>query len=194
MANWNKKREVMQHYDNIATVYDTQYAEEQEAKINAVLDEINLQPDNFILDIGCGTGLLFKHIKNSTKLLIGLDTSLGLLKKAKTQAKQYHNIAVIRAEADHTPFKSKTFHTIFAITLLQNMPNPAETLREIKRISKDKGIIAVTALKKRFTEKTFTQLLENAELTIFTLKTDSKLKDYTATCKTTTPKLSHNPR
>ncbi|UCF58536.1 MAG: methyltransferase domain-containing protein, partial [Candidatus Bathyarchaeota archaeon] len=131
MANWNKKREVMQHYDNIATVYDTQYAEEQDAKIKAVLDEINLQPDNITLDIGCGTGTLFKHIKNSAKLIIGLDISLGLLKRAKTQAKQYHNINVIRAEADHTPFKNKTFHTIFAITLLQNMPNPAATLREI---------------------------------------------------------------
>lgn len=190
MADWNKKRKVMQHYDNIATVYDTQYAEEQEAKIKAVLDEINLQPDNTILDIGCGTGILFKHIKNSAKLLIGLDTSLGLLKRAETQAKQYCNIVVIRAEADHTPFKNKTFHTIFAITLLQNMPNPAATLREIKRISKDNATIAVTALKKGFTKKTFTQLLENAELTLFTLKTDNKLKDYTTTCKPTTPKLS----
>jgi ubiquinone/menaquinone biosynthesis C-methylase UbiE len=189
MANWNKKRKVMQHYDNIATVYDTQYAEEQETKIKAVLDEISFQPDNIILDVGCGTGLLFKHIKNSAKLLVGLDISLSLLKRAKTQTKQYQNTTIIRADADHTPFKNKTFHTIFAITLLQNIPNPAETLREIKRISKDNGIIAVTALKKRFTEKTFTQLLENAELTIFTLKTDSKLKDYTATCKTTTTKL-----
>ena len=194
MANWNKNRKVMQHYDNIATVYNTQYAEEQDAKIKAVLDEINLQSENIILDTGCGTGILFKHIKNSAKLLIGLDISLGLLKRAKTQAKQYRNIVVIRAEADHTPFKNKTFHTIFAITLLQNMPNPATTLREIKRISRDNGIIAVTALKKSFTKKTFMQLLENTELTIFTLKTDNKLKDYTATCKPTTPKRSHNPR
>lgn len=194
MADWNKKRKVMHHYDNIATVYDTQYAEEQETKIKAVLDEISFQPNNIILDTGCGTGILFKHIKSSTKLLIGLDTSLSLLKRAKTQTKQYHNITVIRADADHTPFKNKTFHTILAITLLQNMPNPTATLREIKRISKDNATIAVTALKKSFTKKTFTHLLENAELTICTLKTDNKLKDYTATCKTTIPKLSHNPR
>jgi ubiquinone/menaquinone biosynthesis C-methylase UbiE len=193
MADWNKKRKVMQHYDNIATVYDTQYAEEQDAKIKAVLDEINLQPNNIILDIGCGTGTLFKHIKNSAKLLIGLDISLGLLKKAKTQAKQYHSINVIRAEADHTPFKNKTFHTIFAVTLLQNVPNPAATLREIKRISKDNATIAVTVLKKGLTQKTLTQLLEDAELTIRSLKTDNNLKDYTATCKTKTPRLSHNP-
>lgn len=194
MANWNKKRKVMEHYDNIATVYDTQYDEEQETKIKAVLDEIGLQRNNIILDIGCGTGLLFKHIKNSTKLLIGLDTSFGLLKRAKTQTKQYRNTTIIRADADHTPFKNKTFHTIFAITLLQNMPNPTATLREIKRISKDNATIAVTVLKKGLTKKAFTQLLENTELTIYTLKTDNKLKDYTATCKTTTPKLSHNPR
>jgi len=193
MADWNKKRNVTQHYNDIATVYDTQYSEEQETKIKAVLDEIDFQPNNIMLDIGCGTGILFKHIKNSAKLLIGLDISLSLLKRAKVQTKQYHNITVIRADADHTPFKNKTFHTIFAITLLQNMPNPAATIREIKRISKDDVTIAVTALKKSFTKKTFSQLLEDAKLTIYTLKTDNKLKDYTAICKTKTPKLSHNP-
>jgi len=193
MADWNKKRKVMHHYDNIATVYDRRYAEEQEAKIKAVLDEIGFQPNNIILDIGCGTGILFKHIKNSAKLLVGLDLSLSLLKRAKLQTKQYRNTTIIRADADHTPFKNKTFHTIFAITLIQNVPNPVATLREIKRISKDNGTTAVTVLKKGLTKKTFTRLLENAELTICTLKTDNELKDYTATCKTTTPRLSHNP-
>jgi ubiquinone/menaquinone biosynthesis C-methylase UbiE len=183
MAEWSKKREAMQHYDNVATVYDTLYSEEQNAKIKAVLDETNIQPNNIILDMGCGTGLLFKHIKNSAKLLVGLDTSLSLLRIAKTQAKHYHNTTVIRAEADHTPFKARTFQTIFTITLLQNMPDPSMTLREIRRISKDNATIAITALKIKFTGKAFARLLKNAELTPTTPKANSELKDYTAICK-----------
>jgi ubiquinone/menaquinone biosynthesis C-methylase UbiE len=131
--------------------------------------------------MGCGTGLLFKHISNSKELLVGLDTSLGLLKRAKTRAKQHRDIVVIRAEADHTPFRNKTFNTIFAITLLQNMPNPTTTLREIKRISKHNATIAITALKKEFTKEMFIQMLENTGLTLAMLETDYKLKDYIAT-------------
>ena len=183
MAEWSKKHEVMQHYDNVETTYDARYSEEQNAKIKAVLDETNIQPNNIILDMGCGTGLLFEHIKDSAKLLVGLDTSLSLLKIAKTQAKHYHNTTVIRADADHTPFKARTFHTIFTITLLQNMPNPSVTLREIGRIGKDNATIAITALKAKFTGKAFARLLRNAELTPTTQKAHSELKDYIAICK-----------
>lgn len=183
MAEWSKKREVMQHYDNVATVYDARYSEEQNAKIKALLDETNIQPNNIILDMGCGTGLLFKHIKNSAKLLVGLDTSLSLLRIAKTRAKRFHNTAVVRAEADHTPFKAGTFHAIFTITLLQNMPDPSVTLREIGRIGKDNATVAITALKVKFTGKAFARLLKNAGLTPTTQKANSELKDYAAICK-----------
>ncbi|UCE29098.1 MAG: methyltransferase domain-containing protein [Candidatus Bathyarchaeota archaeon] len=181
MAEWNKKREVMHHYNDAANVYDAQYAEEQDEKIKAILNEISPQPNNIILDIGCGTGLLFKHLSNSKGLLVGLDTSLGILKRAKTRAKRHSNIVVIRAEADYTPFRNKTFNNIFAITLLQNMPNPKTTLREIKRISKHNATIAITALKKEFTKNAFNQIIEDAGLAMTILETDYTLKDYIAT-------------
>lgn len=182
MAEWSKKHKVMRHYDRLAKIYDSQYAEEQEAKIKAALSDVYMKPNSIVLDSGCGTGLLFEHIGNFVKLLVGIDISARILKEAKKRAKNFLNLALLRAEADYTPFQDKTFDTVFAITLLQNTPNPARTLREIKRITKQDATIAITALKKEFTQKAFTKLLKNVQLTVNTIKANSNLKDYIVTC------------
>ena len=182
MAEWNKKRNTIHHYNQLAPVYDTQYADEQTEKIEATLENVSLSKNDFVLDVGCGTGLLFPYIASRVQLLIGIDTSQKLIKKAKTHKKPYPNTHIILADADHLPFANQTFHTIFAITLLQNIPKPSTTLQEIKRVSINQATIAVTGLKKEFTEDSLAKLLKDAKLKIQKLKTNNHSKDYIAVC------------
>jgi ubiquinone/menaquinone biosynthesis C-methylase UbiE len=74
---------------------------------------------------------------------------------------------------------------VFAVTLLQNIPDPLTMFEEIKRVSKREAIIAVTALKKEFSRENFTKLLQSAQLKILTMKADENLKDHIAICKPT---------
>ena len=183
MGEWQKKREVMLHYDQTAGGYDAQYAEEQNAKMEAALSNIALKKTNTVLDVGCGTGLLFPHIAHKIQRLIAIDISRTLLKQAKKRAQQHPNIALIQADADHTPFKNQAFHTVFAVTLLQNMPNPIATLREMERITRPEATIGLTTLKKKFTQKAITELLRKAKLKITILRTTAKTKDSIITCQ-----------
>ena len=183
MGEWQKKRAVMLHYDQTAGGYDAQYAEEQNAKMEAALGNIALKKNNTVLDMGCATGLLFPHIADKPQRLIAIDISRKLLKQAKKRAKQHSNIALIQADADHTPFKNQVFHAVFAVTLLQNMPNPIATLREVERITRPEAMIGLTTLKKKFTQKAITELLRKAKLKITILRTTAKLKDHIITCQ-----------
>lgn len=183
MTEWTKKREVMRHYDFSASVYDTQYAEEQNEKMEAALNSISLNKDSFVLDAGCGTGLLFKHIEKAAKLIVDLDVSLKILKKAKKRVKQLSKVAVIRADADFLPFKNNVFDATFAITLLQNMPDPLVTLDEMKRVSKDHATIVVTGLKKKFSQEAFVKLLHKAGLHVSIMKTNSQINGTIAICR-----------
>jgi len=151
--------------------------------MEAVLRNVVLEMKDIVLDVGCGTGLLFPHIADKTQRLIAIDISRTLLKQAKKRAKQHPNIALIRADADHTPFKNQTFHALFAITLLQNMPNPTATLREIERITRPEATIGLTILKKKVTQTAITELLKKAKLKITILKTTTKTKDHIITCQ-----------
>lgn len=182
MADWKKKHRTMLHYDKSAKVYDSQYSDEQEAKIEAALDSLQLRKSDVVLDTGCGTGLLFPHVAKMVKLVVGIDLSLVIVKEAKKQAKDLPNVNLLRADADRTPFQNQTFDTVFAITLLQNAPNPLHTLEEIKRISKNQAVVVATGLKKQFTQRSFTDLIHQAKLNIKMLKTNEKLKGYVAIC------------
>ena len=183
MREWNKKLEIMRNYDSSAKVYDAQYAEEQNAKIKAALSHLSLREDSLVLDVGCGTALLFEHLGNSIKLLVGLDLSSGILKEAKKRAKRFPRTALIRADADFTPFPNGTFDGVFAITLLQNMPNPSLTLQEMVRVSKASAMIVVTGLKKAYSQDAFRGLLFQAGLEADIVETDKRLKGYIALCK-----------
>jgi len=194
MMEWSKKLEIMRNYDSSAKVYDAQYAEEQNAKIKAALSHLNLEDNSLVLDVGCGTGLLFEHLGNSVKLLVGLDLSSGILKEAKKRAKRFPRTALIRADADSTPFPNGIFDGVFAVTLLQNMPNPPLTLQETVRVGKASAIIVVTGLRKVYSQGTFKGLLEKAGLKVRVVRIDAQLKGYVALCKKRigSPELKQN--
>ncbi len=182
MADWRKKREVRRSYDSSAAVYDAQYIEEQNAKITAALSHVPLKKTNLVLDLGCGTGILFEHIGRSVKLLVGLDSSSKILWEAKKRMKRFPKAVLVRADADRTPFRNRVFDCAFAITLLQNTPNPLRTLNEMKRISKPHAFIAVTGLKKKFSQKAFVRLLMDAKLNPL-IVLNGELKGYVAVCR-----------
>jgi len=184
----------MRHYDQSAAVYDAQYYEEQEAKIKAALTGLTLKKENALLDAGCGTGILFPHLVESVKLIVGVDISASILKEAKKRVKEHSNTTVIRADIDYTPFPSETFDAVVAITLLQNTPKPHQTLNEIKRVTKQDATIVTTGLKKAFSRKEFARLLRKAELEIKALTLDEALKEYVAICTKSTKKTLKEPK
>jgi len=183
MAEWNKKREVIHHYDSLAPVYDAQYGEEQERKIKAALGSASLKKHGLVLDAGCGTGLLFQHMEKSIELLVGLDVSPRILKEAKKSRKQLPTTSLVRADADFTPFQDNVFDATFGITLLQNVPAPLATLREMKRVTKNHAFLVITGLKKRFSQEAFVKLLEIAGLMSLVIESGGELKGYVAVCR-----------
>lgn len=181
MSEWDKKRDVMQRYDLTAHIYDIRYAEEQTAKIEAVMESINMEKEGSVLDVGCGTGLLFEYVANKAEAIIGLDISRETLLQAKRRARKFANIFLVLADSDNVPLKEDVFSHVFALTLIQNTPNPLKTLNEIKQVSKQNAVIIVTGLKKKFPIKAFKRLLHDAGLGVVALQNES-LKCHVAVC------------
>jgi len=180
MSKWNQKRDVMRDYDVTAQMYDLRYSEEQEAKYKAAFESLTVASQNVVLDVGCGSGLLFGHVAPRTVTMVGVDLSRNLLLKAKERAKEHAQVHVVQADADHLPFKDDAFSLVFAFTVLQNMPYPLETLQEIERASKSDAFIVVTGLKKVFSLVQFADLLEIAGLIVFSFRDAEPLKCYIA--------------
>ena len=172
----------MKYYDSTSHIYDMRYAEEQMAKIKVALENSSFHENGLVLDVGCGTGLLFKYVADKAQITVGLDISRKTLLQAKKRIKGFATLHLVLADADCMPFKENLFNNVFAITLLQNMPNPSKTLKEIARVARENAVIVVTGLKKVFLLVGFKELLRNSGLKILAFIDDSSLKYIMAVC------------
>ncbi|MEM1581043.1 MAG: class I SAM-dependent methyltransferase [Candidatus Bathyarchaeia archaeon] len=182
---WRIKRKVIRHYDRLAKIYNALYGYEQNLKIKEALKVLDVKALDLVLDVGCGTGLLFKHIFSSSSLIVGIDISSRTLRVAKNLVKNLdsNQIALVRADADFLPFRNNIFDKIFAITLLQNMPNPISTLSEIARVAKDSSEIVITGLKKFFSRREdFLRILRESGMCFFLMNSEEDVKCHIAIC------------
>ncbi len=177
---WDQKRKTMRRYDLTAEMYERRYAEEQAVKYKAALKHIVINKDSKVLDVGCGTGLLFSHIAAEAQIVLAVDISSRLLQQGKERSRGFCRVHLVKADADHLPFINNQFNVILAFTVLQNMPKPLETLNEIKRNAQQGASIGVTGLKKIFSLEALQALLQDAGLQVVYIEDDEPLKCYVA--------------
>lgn len=125
----------MTYYDEIAPGYNELHKAEQMNKLRIIAQNLKLEKDSFLLDVGCGTGFsldLFDCNK------IGVDPSIELLKQCR------HN--VMQACAESLPFKDKSFDAVICVTAIHNFSDISKGLSEINRVAKDQ--IALSILRK----------------------------------------------
>jgi len=144
----SRKRELMTLYDATAPIYDKRYGTIQYRKYEYVKASPNKQ--DTILDVGCGTALLFRGFSCDTSSLVGVDISTKMLKVGlRSLRRSALRADLLRADADSLPFRDNSFTKITLVTVLQNMPEPYSTIKEIARVTSVGGQVALTCLKKK---------------------------------------------
>ena len=136
-----RKLELMRRYDETAKLYDRRYEEIQRRKYDFLIPE--LPRSGRVLDLGCGTGILLDMLHGPGAFIVGVDASREMLDIARLRCKA----PLVLADADHLPFSRGCFDAVVSVTLLQNMPDPAATVREIARVVKPGATVVLTVLK-----------------------------------------------
>lgn len=126
----------MNYYNKISEGYEELHKEEQLKKLDIISKHLKPKKTNVLLDVGCGTGITTERW---SCVKVGVDPAVKLLKKAK-------GAFYINAEAEHLPFKDKSFDTVISITAIQNFYDMGKGLKEIKRVGKKRFVLS--ALKK----------------------------------------------
>ena len=125
----------MNYYDETAKGYNELHGEEQLKKLKIIADEIKINKETKLLDVGCGTGLSAKVFNCS---ITGIDPAEKLLEQCPFKA--------IKAKAESLPFRDNEFDVVIAVTSIHNFDSIEKGLKEIKRVGKD--MFALTVLKK----------------------------------------------
>jgi len=116
------------YYNQISEGYEELHCEEQEKKLAIVKDNLEVRPDDLLLDVGCGTGITSDFDCKVT----GLDPAKKLLDKCKL------DIELVHAAAEDIPFPDNHFDVVVSITAIQNFTDIEKGLQEIARVGKNR--------------------------------------------------------
>ena len=112
------------------------------------LDQLKIKNKNYILDIGCGSGLAIKMIRNIVdrdSYIVGIDYSSLMLKqtaKRNKQAKKNGKIGLCHSDVSTLPFADASFDRVCAIETFYFWKEPSNSLGEVRRVLKSGGSAA----------------------------------------------------
>lgn len=124
----------MTYYDAISDSYDELYGEEQLAKYRALASLVVVGPEDTILDLGHGTGLIAEVFDNR---IVGVDTAAKLLERSPCETKLM--------SIDELDFDDASFDWVVSFTALHHARDPALVVSRALRIAR--GGVAVSLLR-----------------------------------------------
>ena len=170
------KSEIRERYDELGGgLYDLRYREEQDRKYGAALYASPPRGDGVLFDDGCGTGMLMTRLEPVT---VGFDLTPNLLRKARETLRKNHHLVL--GDAEHLPLRDAVFDGVYSITLIQNTPDKAATVSEMRRVTKPRSRVVVTALKAFSNAKYLIDLLESAGLRNVGIAEGGEMNDWVA--------------
>lgn len=102
-----------------------------------IIGFVNIEREQKILDLGCGTGLLTKELAKKGAEVIGVDSSREMIQRAKVN---YSNLKFQVEDAIKLPFENK-FDTVFSNAVFHWILNQKGLLEGIYKVLKKDGLL-----------------------------------------------------
>ncbi len=112
-----------------------------------IATELDLRPDDELLDVGCGAATLFVDHAGQVRYVAGIDASelqLELARKRLADRIAAGSAEIVEGDASHLPWDDDRFSVATSINAIKFFPDPLAALREVHRVLRPGGRLAVT--------------------------------------------------
>ena len=132
----------IREFTKAAKVYETDHAgiyEMCKDDYPPMLAELEIDPFDNVLDVGCGTGPVIELLakKYPEKHFVGLDITPAMIEVA--QSKGLSNADFLVGDAENLPFGDESFDAVLCSNSFHHYPNPGAFLHEAHRVLRDGG-------------------------------------------------------
>lgn len=111
-----------------------------------ILSELRLTPDDHLLEVGCGGGVLLREALRCGCRAAGVDHSPDMVRLARAQNAEAiadRRLQILEATADALPFPAETFTCATMTGVFGFLPDPVAALAELRRVLRPGGRIVV---------------------------------------------------
>ena len=134
-----EKKDIADFFDRCAPWWDEDMIR-NEVIITTILDNAGIKGGMDVLDVACGTGVLFPdYLKRGVESVTGIDISPEM---AKIAAAKFPEVQVICGDVEETRF-DKQFDAVMVYNAFPHFPEPARLIEALARVVKPGGRLSV---------------------------------------------------
>ena len=147
MSTINNQKNVKEQYANAGNLntrswIHQKYSTNKMGFGNWIFSNYKITPDMKVLELGCGTGDMWKGhedlIKTCDKLVLS-DFSEGMLENAKANLGNWASLEYCVIDIQNIPYDDATFDVVIANMMLYHVPDITKGLAEVRRVLKPNG-------------------------------------------------------
>jgi len=142
---WGSKQ-VSEHYCGYYKVEEIEYDPLTEKRYHAILGRLEqLRSVGRLLDVGCGTGHFLAVAEARGWQAVGLEVSesaLDFLKRVRAEGG--FKFSVVKGDLVQSGFSPESFDAVALFEVIEHLPDPLASLKEIYRLLAGGGIVYMT--------------------------------------------------
>jgi ubiquinone/menaquinone biosynthesis C-methylase UbiE len=119
----------------------------------AAIATLRLQPEDVLLEIGCGGGVLLDLVWSTVQRAYGIDHSpdmVSLARRQNEQASSQGRVGIVQGDIQALPWEKNTFTCVAGVEVLWFIEDLPGTLAELHRVLRPGGrLVFVTAAQPR---------------------------------------------
>ncbi|MGW6351714.1 class I SAM-dependent methyltransferase, partial [Streptomyces sp. NPDC055080] len=127
-----------------AADWDSRFPDDGPA-YDAAVGALGLRPGDAVLDAGCGTGRALPALRSavgSGGTVLGVDLTPAMLKEAVRAGRERSGVLLL-ADAGRLPLRTGALDAVFGAGLISHLSRPAEDLKELARVVRTGGLLAL---------------------------------------------------
>lgn len=136
------KNDVIEFFDRCAPTWDADMIK-SDAIIGKILDNAEVEANMDILDVACGTGVMFPYyLDRGAASVTGIDISPEMAKIAAGKYAQDPRVQVVCGDVEEAEFDKK-FDRIVVYNAFPHFPNPQKLIKTLAGLLKDGGRLTI---------------------------------------------------
>lgn len=135
---------VQEFFSARAAHWDTRFPDDG-PRFEAAVAELGLRAGDRVLDAGCGTGRALPALRDAvgpSGAVLGVDLTPAML-EAAVRAGRDRAGSLMLADVTRLPVRSESLDAVFGSGLVAHLPQPQEDLRELARVVRPGGLLAL---------------------------------------------------
>ncbi len=137
-----EKQDVIAYFDSCASTWDAEMIK-SDAIIGNILDNAEISAGQDILDVACGTGVMFPYyLERGASSVTGIDISPEMAKLAAGKFAQEPKVSVICGDVETVSFDRK-FDRIVVYNAFPHFPKPKRLIKILAGLLKEDGRLTI---------------------------------------------------